>query len=73
MLELTADEAQSRLKELIRAALRGEQVRIRSDDGTVQITPAERPARRVFGSARGKVWMHEDFDAPIDDFADYDP
>jgi hypothetical protein len=23
------------------------------------------------GSARGQVWMAEDFDAPLDDFKDY--
>lgn len=26
---------------------------------------------REFGYAKGKVWMAPDFDAPLDDFADY--
>jgi len=25
----------------------------------------------VFGSMKGKVWMAEDFDAPLDDFREY--
>ena len=31
-------------------------------------TPRPRPK---FGSARGRVHMESDFDAPLDDFADY--
>jgi hypothetical protein len=27
----------------------------------------------TFGSAEGKVWMSDDFDAPLDDFDDYMP
>jgi antitoxin (DNA-binding transcriptional repressor) of toxin-antitoxin stability system len=30
-------------------------------------------ARPTFGSARGRVQMAPDFDAPLDDFADYMP
>lgn len=26
---------------------------------------------RIPGSARGQVWMAEDFDAPLDDFREY--
>lgn len=32
--------------------------------------PAERPVREP-GSAHGQVWMADDFDAPLDDFKDY--
>ena len=31
---------------------------------------AQPPAREP-GSARGQVWMADDFDAPLDDFKDY--
>lgn len=28
-------------------------------------------AKRTFGILQGEVWMSEDFDAPLDDFAEY--
>ena len=28
-------------------------------------------AAGVYGQGRGQVWMAEDFDAPLDDFAEY--
>jgi len=28
-------------------------------------------SEREFGFAKGKVWLSPDFDAPLDDFADY--
>jgi hypothetical protein len=35
---------------------------------------AAQPVNRaveMFGQGKGKVWMAEDFDAPLDDFAEY--
>lgn len=29
------------------------------------------PKKAIFGSAKGKLWMAEDFDAPLGDFKDY--
>jgi hypothetical protein len=29
------------------------------------------PQIRVFGCAKGKYWMADDFDAPLEDFKDY--
>ncbi len=43
-------------------------------EGTiVELLPVEHPGRPQpkFGSARGRVHMTPDFDAPLDDFADY--
>ena len=43
-------------------------------EGTlVDLVPVPSPAhpRPKFGSARGRVHMAPDFDAPLDDFADY--
>ena len=63
------EEAQSRLLELIEAALRGEAVVIPKDDQeAVQWMPARRLVRRQFGSAKGQVFMAGDFDAPLTDF-----
>jgi len=29
------------------------------------------PEERGFGCMKGKIWMADDFDAPLDDFAEY--
>lgn len=34
------------------------------------IAPAAPPVRRA-GSAEGKIWIADDFDAPLEDFKDY--
>ena len=43
---------------------------------TVALTPAtsrERPnrTRDIFGKGEGRSWMSDDFDAPLEDFAEY--
>ncbi|MGB7378915.1 MAG: DUF2281 domain-containing protein [Rivularia sp. (in: cyanobacteria)] len=35
----------------------------------IRISPIKRPLKR--GSAKGKVWMSEDFDEPLEDFQEY--
>lgn len=76
MISVRIDEAESRLAELLEASLRGESVFITlsSDEGErlIQLKAIESVRRRpVFGSARGLFTMSEDFDAPLEDFADY--
>ena len=34
-------------------------------------TPSEANPRPVFGCAKGEFWMSDDFDAPLEDFAEY--
>ena len=34
-----------------------------------EIMPSEK--RPVFGCAKGQFWMSDDFDAPLEDFAEY--
>ena len=42
---------------------------------TVVVQPGDRQpknrAREVYGKGKGKVWMSDDFDAPLEDFAEY--
>ena len=43
---------------------------------TVHLRPAtgrERPnrTREIFGKGEGRSWMSDDFDAPLEDFAEY--
>lgn len=71
MFQINADEAKSRLPDLIEAALRGETIYIAEDDQhVVQLVPVVPPTKQptgrpTFGSARGTVVMSDDFDWPI--------
>lgn len=73
MYRVGVDDAQKRLLDLVNAALSGEDVFIVKDDQqTVHLTPVVQPVRHpAFGSAKGLVVMSDDFDAPLDDFAEY--
>ena len=75
MYQVKLEEAKSRLLTLINAAIKGEKVLIWTDDHqAVQIVPIEPPKRRPqFGSAKGLIEMADDFDAPLQDFAEYMP
>ena len=73
MTQVTLEEAQARLPELIEAAMRGDEIVIaRNDQPSVKLTPirAGRPRPR-FGSARGKISMSDNFDEPLEDFKEY--
>jgi len=65
MLQVNLQEAQTRLRDLIEAVLRGESVIILHDNQAVQLVPAQSHTRRQFGSAQGRIWMADDFDAPL--------
>jgi antitoxin (DNA-binding transcriptional repressor) of toxin-antitoxin stability system len=73
MQQVDIDEAKARLPELIDAVLRGESVTIAKDEQhAVQLVPiAPRRVPGRFGSGKGKIWMSEDFDEPLEDFKEY--
>jgi antitoxin (DNA-binding transcriptional repressor) of toxin-antitoxin stability system len=68
-------EASEELVRLVEAALQGEEIVILKDNQpVVKLTLLEplqkrRPAKA--GSAKGQVWMSEDFDEPLEDFNEY--
>lgn len=63
-------QAKSNLSELLDLAINGEEIVITQNDKPVaKISPIKRPLKR--GSAKGKIWMSEDFDEPIEDFQEY--
>lgn len=66
-------EAKARFSELVKRAMAGEAVVIAKDNKPVlRLVPVHAPGRRrVPGSAKGQIWIAPDFDAPLDDFADY--
>lgn len=78
MIRTTLDDAETHLRELIAAALRGEEVLIETagEQGgpavrlvaTELITSGETP---TFGSAKGLIWVADNFDDPLEDFDDY--
>lgn len=74
MVMVTLKEAAAQLEQLFESALKGETVVIVGDDQQQQIelVVKEREIeKRQFGSAKGLIWMADDFDAPLDDFAEY--
>jgi antitoxin (DNA-binding transcriptional repressor) of toxin-antitoxin stability system len=73
MATVDVDEAVGKLRELISQAVAGGDVVIAKEDGTsVRLVPVAASGTPRFGSARGMIWMSDDFDAPLDDFAPYE-
>jgi prevent-host-death family protein len=73
VLHVNYEELKGRLPELIEAAKRGEKIIIAQDGKqVVQITPVK-STRRKFGSAKGKIKLAKDFNAPLTDFREYMP
>jgi prevent-host-death family protein len=67
-------QAKNQLNELLEAVLKGEEIIItENNEPVIKLSPvklAKKPPRQP-GSAAGKVWIADDFDAPLTDFADY--
>ena len=58
-------EAKTRLSELVDKAASGEEVIIARAGTPVARLVGLKPRRRVPGAWRGKVWVSDDFDAPL--------
>jgi prevent-host-death family protein len=66
-------EAKTHLSRLVEEALAGEEIVIaRGNEPIVRLVLVEsaRP-RRTLGWAKGQLRIADDFDAPLDDFAEY--
>lgn len=64
-------EAKAHFSTLVRKALRGEEVLIARDNTPLlKLVPVGVPSRQP-GSAKGRIRIGKDFDAPLDDFAGY--
>lgn len=73
MAPISVEEAQDRLPELMDEAAGGEEVVIaRADGSAFRLVPVEMAPRPRFGSARGLFTMADDFDAPLEDFREYE-
>jgi antitoxin (DNA-binding transcriptional repressor) of toxin-antitoxin stability system len=76
MTEVTVQEAQQRLPELLAAAEAGEMVEIRAESGRgFRLAPLRRrPVATGLpraGSCRGLIDISADFDAPLDELKEY--
>ena len=70
MTQLDIAEAKFNLSKLLDLAIKGEEIVITQDDKpVVKISPIKQSLKR--GSAKGKVWMSDDFDEPLEDFQEY--
>lgn len=71
---MSVEQAAGRLQELLEEVANGEQVVITRPDGLAfqLVVLPERPKPK-FGSARGLVKIRDDFEEPLDEFAEYMP
>jgi antitoxin (DNA-binding transcriptional repressor) of toxin-antitoxin stability system len=71
MQPVTVQDAAKRLPELVQLVQAGTEVVILSGNApAAKLVPAVRPG---YGDLQGQVVMADDFDAPLDAFADYMP
>ena len=73
MTTLELKQAKNQLNELLETVLKGEEIIItENNQPVIKLTPMklEKKPPRQPGSAAGKVWIADDFDAPLTDFED---
>ena len=68
---VTLDEAQKKLPDLIRATECGDQIVITKEGTPVATLQAVNQLRSGFGSMKGLIKISDDFDDPLEDFAEY--
>ncbi len=71
MTTVPLEEAKERLEELLEVAATGETIVIIKDDGSAFELVAQGQKRPGYGSAKGWFTLAEDFDDPLEDFAEY--
>ncbi|MGA2700653.1 MAG: DUF2281 domain-containing protein [Isosphaeraceae bacterium] len=80
MIQVTVAEAQKRLPELLALVETGESVEIHLDSGESFVLvhkpkhasgAASWPGYPKAGSLKGKIWMSDDFDEPLEEFREY--
>ena len=67
--QVNIHEAKTHLSKLLEQVESGGEVVIARDGHPIaRLVPiAPQPRRRVFGTAKGQIWMSDDFDAPLPD------
>ena len=65
-MEVNIHEAKTNLSKLIERARSGDEVIIaKAGTPMVRLVPVDRPAKRVFGSAKGQIVFKKGWDAPM--------
>ena len=72
-MQVSLTEAAASLRDLVQAAIDGEEVILLDGDRpAIKLVPIESvKPRPKFGSAKGLVWMSDDFDEPLEDMKEY--
>jgi prevent-host-death family protein len=67
-------EAKTQFSKLVRRAEEGEEIVVRrGKDPVARIAPLEkRGGVHGFGSMKGEIWIADDFDDPLPEFAEYE-
>lgn len=67
MRSVSITEARARLSQLVEAAAAGEEVVIvrRGKPAVRLVAIAQSPRRQRIGRLKGRIWMSDDFDAPL--------
>ncbi len=74
LVNVNYEDVKTKFADLIEAALRGDKVVItKNGQQIVEIVPIKPAHKPRFGSAKGKIKIADDFDAPLEDFKDYVP
>lgn len=67
-MKVSVYEAKSKLSQMIKAALEGEEVVItRNGEETVKLTPVRKQKGDWIGMYKGQIKIHDTFDEPLDD------
>jgi antitoxin (DNA-binding transcriptional repressor) of toxin-antitoxin stability system len=72
-MQVSLIEAAASLSDLVAAAINGEEVILLDGDRpAIRLMPidAVKPDRKP-GSAKGIIWMSDDFDEPLEEFKEY--
>jgi antitoxin (DNA-binding transcriptional repressor) of toxin-antitoxin stability system len=72
-MQVSLVEAVARLNALVQAAIDGEEViLLNGDRPAIRLVPVAtvKPDRKP-GSAKGLIWMSDDFDEPLEEFQEY--
>lgn len=75
MIRIDIQKQKLELSELLEIALQGKEITLtQNDNNLVRITPLidnNKKFPALAGSAKGKIWIAEDFDEPLAEFEDY--
>jgi len=72
MHQIELEKAKEQIASLFQTALDGEEIVITQNEQPVlKLVPISAKPRRQSGSAKGLITMSDDFDEPLEDFAEY--